>query len=233
MSFLIVLVVREQDQNWILKIWRKNLPQLLGIASSVFTSSSRLYSCLDLIHLQGWNKRIMSNVKMTEHVLYVLFILYFCLNIYMCTMFMPSAFQGQKKVLKLWNWNYKFLWVTICILEPELRCSTRETCPIKHQTHHSNSKKNTFQNGVGNLLKWHFIVILRYCFKELPHTSFDPKHLSDWYYDLHCLTVKTLSCHNLLCMTISFHHIFIRQMWTLNFLIEKWGARDLIFSNCY
>lgn len=32
--------------------------------------------------------------------------------------------------------------------------------------------KSTFQNGVGNLLKWQFILILRYCFKELPHTSF-------------------------------------------------------------
>lgn len=39
---------------------------------------------------------------MTEHVLYLLFILsyMFCLNICMCTMFMFGAFQGQKKVLK-------------------------------------------------------------------------------------------------------------------------------------
>lgn len=162
MSFLIVLVVREQDQNWILKIWRKNLPQLLGITSSVFTSSSRLYSCLDRIHLQGWNKRIMSNVKITEHVLYVLFILYFCLNIYMCIMFMPSAFQGQKKVLKLWNWNYKFLWVTICILEPELRCSTRETCPIKNQTHHSNSKKKHISKW-----SWESFKMAFYCYLKI------------------------------------------------------------------
>lgn len=93
---------------------------------------------------------------------------------------MLGTFRGQKKVLKTLKLELQV------VVGHHMHTRTRTQVLYKRNIVLLNTKlsiqiaKNTFQNGAGNLFKWQFIVILRCCFKELPHTSFDPKHLSDW-----------------------------------------------------
>lgn len=56
--------------------------------------------------------------------------IYVCMYVHI--MYMPGNLRDLKKASNPWNWNYRWLRVTICVLWTELGSSTRATSTLSH-----------------------------------------------------------------------------------------------------
>ena len=65
--------------------------------------------------------------------IYLCFILWlFCLHVYMCTKYMPSAHRGEKTVQMPWHWSYWWLRATLYVLGTEPGSSARAASVLNH-----------------------------------------------------------------------------------------------------